>query len=696
MALNPLGHRTLFNDIKVQPSVTTFTDVERTDQPRIDPVNDLIVLSPFRSGKPLERNASRDLARIRAIHDPDLNGDQGVELCAVAKDGFADREVFGAPLLVTYRVGAATAAFLDVEDGGSNALLRIARNDYGSHTNGPGATIAAGTTEGKKITLTDGQRSFIGDDLGLLLSVKYDGDASTALLSVVHGQGKIAYAAVQPVDGATVVVNGVTFEFDNDAAVTPGNILVTIGATSDASWLNLANAIPGATSLTVTNDATGNSMTVDGVELGVVITTAIAGVTVTHHPPAARLRVVLAGDQLDGTANLDIPLKLSGFKSIDNLANYINQQLGYTASVRAGANPFLDSVGLDPLAATNCKVTVLLTGYVSAMVDWVNNKTRERYVATDLLVRAEPADATYSFAGGTTPPVTAADWTAALAAVEQTQVGGIILPDTDDPATLAAISTFIETQRGNGRWFRGCFGAQPGLTVDEYKTISAAIDHERCRLYVQRGGEFGERSVIVAKHPVYTAAAFAGAMAGNLPFVTPLTAKRVRIPTLIDEYDDTDIDSLLQAGITVLKRESDRIVCVLSVTTSHDPERRMPRIVAEMDTVDQIDQTIRDEFQGFRGRWTDPGLIGRARGVLTRILQEFTDLGALSAGVDADGNFEPAFEVLSITATAGAMTLKWLERIGGELDHVDGYGLASYTRFVDRVTEREVEVRIAA
>ncbi len=699
--LSPLSHINLFGDRNVEPSVTTFTDVETEEQLRIDEVNDLIVVSPFRDGKPLTLRRFRESADAQAVHDPTRTGDQGVALIRTAKDSFADRNIFGAPTIVTVRPNPATPATAVIDDGASTDLIRVTRLAYGTHANGPGVTIGAGSTEGKKVTITSTFGApLIGDNLGLLLSVHHTGTAATATIRILSAVGIIDYPG-QPADGQTITVTtrGETFifEFDDDASVTGGNTSVTIGGSAAVTYGSLATAIGSVAGLTATHDTDEDRITIDAPDDGVVLATTAVGVTVTLMPPAARLVTVL-----DGTVDLNLPLAESALASIDKLANYINNQLDYTASVRPTVNKFLPSTGLDPLAATNVSAApVILGGYNTAILDFINTRTRGRYLAEELGPRGEPDEATFSFAGGTTPPATITDWENALDTIEAGQAGGIILLDTDDTAVFVLVRTWLEEMRSAGRWFRCFAGVTPGLSDAAVDQIAAGVDHERFRLTWQRPAILGTGGGLEYLHPVFIAAGVAGGVAGNQPYENPLTNKRMRFVGLHenDRRNKTEREAMIEAGLITLKEETvgggKQVVVSLAVTTSRDTSKRMPRIQAEIDTVDQIDQSVRDAFQPYKGRWTDSEIVARAKATLSRVLQEFVDRGALVQG-SRDGEVQPAFQIISVTVSAGALAMKFQIRIGGELNHIDVEGFANYARIEDRVAEREINVQLAA
>lgn len=709
---NPLVHYDRRNVGHVEPSVSGFVDLEANEPSSADPVNDMVILSPFRSGKPLLLVRHRSLATIESMHDPHGNGDQGVALARVAKRPFSDSDVFGAARIITCRVDPSLNASCRLTNGVSD-LIKIERTDYGSHTNGPGVTFGAGTHGGKKIVLIDTiNPAYIGDDLGLLLTgLQYTGNGSAASLTIVSGVGKIAYSA-QPADGDKLTINGVVFEFDNNSAVTGGNIAVTIGVNQDVTFANLAAAVvancPG---VTTTVDATNNVVTLTALEQGVVmVETLDAGnaVALTHLAPAARLRTTLTSPT-DGSQNLDIPLTLSQFRSIDRLASYINSQQGYTCSVSPYANKFLDSAGLDIVTGVNIKVgPVTLTGYVAATVDFINTKTRGDYLATEI-ARDEPVDQTVVFAGGATKPVTATDWQNALDAVGAAlELGGILLLDTDDPAIFAMTATFIREQEQSGKWFRAFMGAEPGKVsgqdISAYDAIASAIDEKRCRLVVQRFGQFrADSRTIDYVHPVYAAAALAGGAAGNLPWVKPLTNKRLPFAGLHpdDSFTLEVREALLLAGITVFKQEADRLVVDLAVTTSRDPDRRMARIMSEVDLADSVDSAVRAAFLSFRGQWANQYIAGRVKGTLKAVLDQFVRQGALVPGTSAEGEFIPAWRYPNdppFVIHAGGIDLDYQIYVGSEINHVGAYGRATYQRIVGDISggsvlDRPVSIR---
>lgn len=691
---NPLRYVDVFQVGHVEPSVTGLIRLNESEPVRGQGDNDLIVFGPFADGQPNLVTRFRSLASLADAHDPDRLGDQGVALARIAKTGISETDMFGAADILTLRVDQATPSTLTLADGGTD-LIRLATGRYGSHTRRSKCKLEdAGIQAGaKKITLRDDsvKRTFVGDNLGVLLSLEYTGDATTAVVDIHRAGGIVTYTD-QPTDADIVTVNGVDFEFDDDDAVAGGNIAVTIGATADDTFAALAAAIgasvPGATA---SHNETDNEVVISNTEDGVILVETLdagAKFAVAASGVAGALVVTLAGDQTDGSLGLNIPLGMTGYETLGKLATYINSQLGYSCSVNTYATRSMRSSGLDVVSGASIATALNLTGFCAAIADWVATKTRSLYTA-EILAYGEPDNTTgeEAFAGGTSPMVTASDWANALEILgSNIERGGILLANTDDPAIQAMVQDFIVEMRGVGKWFRAYFGTAPGTSAVEAMRIAGSFDNVRTRLCCQRLGVLGANGATTYLDPIFSAAVLAGAAAGNLPYVKPLTNKRVRFVG-IHENDDFTLETredLLSSGVTVFRREQGIVKCVMHVTCSQDPDRRMPHLVSEVDTIDEIDALVRTRFLPYRGLWADQNVANMSVGLLTQILQYFTERGAISSGVDAQGQAQPAWRLHNPPAVinAGVLEMGYDVFIGGELDHISAVGNADYARLV--------------
>lgn len=701
---NPLSFADLRGNRQVEPAVTGRIDLQTIDPINPDLVNDLIVLSPFRSGVPLLLKRNRQLTAIRDLHDPDANGDQGVKLCEIAKRAFAD-PLFGASDILTCRVGHPTPSSRTLS-AGMKVLGTIETVDHGAHTlrsrcQVSQGTLSVGSTQSLKLFIADDVRKFgtpadktgtaaTGDSLGILMTLRYTGDASAAVLSTPVEIATITYSD-QPNDGDKFTVNGVTFEFDSNAAVDGNNIKVTIGDSADETWatfvaeVNESNSIPATTAVHVT---TANT---------VALTSSLNGVTASRDVGTAfsivasgdpvSLVVTLAGDQTDGSASLRIPLKSATFSTLQRLISYINAQEGYTCELVTGANKFLPSTAIDVVAAANVKSgAAAITGYMASIADWVNTRTQGQYTLTVIAAGEPDFDTAPVFlTGGSTPPVLSSDWEDALALVgDKLQLGGIILLDTDDATIFAMADEFCKEQLSLGRWFRVYAGVRPGLSEAEILQVSAVLDSTESHLCCQRVATFGEGNTIEYLDPVFVAAAMAGGAAGNRPWENPLTMKRMRFIGLHpdDDYKQEVRESLESGGVTVLKTENGSVLCAFDVTTSLDPTRRMPRITSEVAAVRLFEMNLQNALRQYRGTWSSTNYLKRVVHTFQAIASEYERQGALAAGVDEQGNPQPAWQLLGVELEAGILNINYSIWIGGEVSQISEHGIANYQRLV--------------
>lgn len=703
-ARSPLGFNDLFGNVRVEPSVSGIILLQTVEPVRPGTFNDLILVSPFRSGAPGKVNRFSSLTALENNHDPDANGDQGVALARTSKAPFADDGMFGSADILTVRPGTPTQATTTLKSTSTN-VVTIKTADYGLQANTATRKLTAGTlANSKKLVLADTKRSYTGDNLGPMLSLQYTGNGSAAVANLYRTQGVITYTS-QVADEDTIEVNGVTFEFDTPDGVTSGNVAVALGASDDATFANLVTAIiancPGVTAVQSTAAGTVTVTTLS-TDAGVYIvegTDSGNAFSVANSGDVRVLAVTLTG-QSDGSAPLSLPLNNAQFNTIDGLVNFINAQNGYSASVLPTANGFLASNALDPIANdTDVKTAaVTLTAYEEAIVDWVNTSTQGNFIATGAASRLEPdADtAAVAFTGGGIAAIVFADWEAALDLIaSEVEFGGILLLDTDDPAVMAATVTFISEQRALGKFFRAYFGldshtgeASVNDRIDKWLQVTGALDSTRVRVTCQRMGVFESGGTIRYLHPVFLAAALAGGAAGNLPWVNPLTNKRLRFAGIHDDDSFTreQRERLLSGGVTVVKRENDVTVVALHVTTSRDPVKRMTRIASEVDVVSLIEANVREALLQFRGRWSGSDIGSRVFGVVQRVLDFYAApaQGALIAGTDEQGAAVPPwrFDDPPFVLEAGVLRLNYQIFIGGELNHISHLGRAEYQRVV--------------
>lgn len=147
----------------------------------------------------------------------------------------------------------------------------------------------AGELETTEVGLV-GLTSFVENELVLLTDNNFVDLAQENLFPRSERVKRIGLAAVgtisyfgQPTDGEIITLDTITFEFDDNVAVGPGNVAVTIGPTMDDSYANLA-AIIEATSpmVTASHDEALNTCTITARDVGVAGNGIFFGTTITN------------------------------------------------------------------------------------------------------------------------------------------------------------------------------------------------------------------------------------------------------------------------------------------------------------------------------------------------------------------------------------------------------------------------------
>lgn len=703
---SPLAFTDLFGRVQVEPSVTGIILTQTKETPRSALVNDLIVLGNFRSGVPGQLRRFSSISALRSAHDPDGNGDTATAIAAATRSPFGDDGVFGSADILTVRVGSATQASSTIKVGDVN-LAVVSTADYGAHTNNIDRKIVAGTLSGsKKVTLRDKnnlRRTYTGDNLGPMMNVYYDGGGTCTY--EIYGDKVEATVSTLIADFAdkTIRVNGVLFTFKSSPVAATD---VQVGASVAASLGSLATKIATNASLGMRATAAGTKLTIYGSNVTVEFPSSggLAGTVATFD---ATFKTTVTGGGLG--ESLSLPLKLSSYSTFSQIAAFLNAQPYYRAELIRGANQFLVSKDADAGSGSLSATATVIKATSAAIVDWVNTKTQGAFTAT-LINSLDPDDDTayQAFTGGSAATVSASDYTDALEVLaSELDLGGIIIMDTDNEAVMADVAQFCADQQAAGRWFRAFFGSKSyeGQTENARATvfgqIASAIDNSRCRLVCQRMGVFGDDGSIEYLSPLFLAAAMAGGSAGNRPYVNPLTNKRLRYADIHpdDRFSVETRESLLQSGVTVVKRESGTRRVSLAVTCSQDPSKRMNRIMSERDTCDLIDSDVRLAFLPFRGRWSSLNVAATVASTLSAVLNRYVMEGAITPGVDESGNTVPAWEGVAIDSNganweiqAGVLRVKYRVYIPGELNHISLQGFAEYQRLAGSAGGSSVEI----
>ncbi|MCG3175351.1 MAG: hypothetical protein MOGMAGMI_00280 [Candidatus Omnitrophica bacterium] len=322
---------------------------------------------------------------------------------------------------------------------------------------------------------------------------------------------------------------------------------------------------------------------------------AISGAT----KAAKTLAVTLAGDQTDGSLNLSIPLTNYTLKT---LVDFINTQVGYTASlvtIKYAAKP---AVELDILAATSILVSVNLYRLQEEIVELINlTSTRIEAELTTIPAAGLPANITDIFlTGGAQGASLNSDFSTGLAASlaedynvvlpcisrdAATDIADALQGFTDAASTYTISSVIAATEshlrlRGqvkNRKESQGFVGFRNSTKAAAY-TQAQTLSSELVQLCIQDVFVVNELGSLEWKHPHIQAALFAGIRLGT-PVGEPLTFKRinalgighfVNAATGLEAGDFNaalDVDQAIDAGITFCEKFSGGFRIVVDNTT---------------------------------------------------------------------------------------------------------------------------------
>jgi flagellar hook-associated protein 3 FlgL len=143
-----------------------------------------------------------------------------------------------------------------------------------------------------------------------------------------------------PADGETVTINGVTYEFDSDTTITPGNTLVTIGADTDETTSNLSSVINNEQGL-------GNTD----------VTSSVIGSTLTLVSDKQGADTLSFTDGTGGDLSITTPASIPLYDRLDQIDTAIGRVLDVRAQIGARLNVIESQDGINQDFLLNIKQT---------------------------------------------------------------------------------------------------------------------------------------------------------------------------------------------------------------------------------------------------------------------------------------------------------------------------------------------------
>ena len=452
-----------------------------------------------------------------------LKGGPLLEAVNLAFNGSADGLV--PSTVYAMRVDSALQSSLDLKDGGSNNQIKLTSLDYGLAQNQINVVITAGTTAGKKVTIT------------------YQSDVET---------------------------------FDNVAQTS----------------LTITHA---SATVTVTNNATTHNM------------------------------VLSVGP---------ITIDFGTYKTIADVATFINNQSGYSAVVTAGQEN-APSTQLDGVSAQSLVGGYAATSSMYAIVNTINAQSQlvsavAENGATTITVPANLA--TTYLTSGTDGTYTSTEWTAALLVLEAEDLQFISTPDSTQSVQLSIAAHCASMNSVTNRKERQFLvGGTWGDTTSTAKTNAAALN-SKYGLYVFNGvQQYNVSGVLTNFDASYVSAILLGIACASA-INAPLTFKNLNVVALEQKLTNTQLDDLIVNGVCPMSYSPGgvaRVVRQVNTYQTDDLKWNEFSMVREMFFISRdLRNNLESMFVGQAGYNVASGVIG---GAVKGKLAQYAQLGLFVA-----------------------------------------------------------------
>ncbi len=325
------------------------------------------------------------------------------------------------------------------------------------------------------------------------------------------------------------------------------------------------------------------------------------------------------------------------YTTLADLAVWINDQSGYTATVTAGqeeaSTTELDSITTESLVGGyQCESTMF------AILNKLNNESNyveasDVHAANDIEI---PANLSLTYmASGVEGTYDASAWTASLTMLEAEDVQFISTPDST-AAFHAQIKTHVESMSSvTGRKERQFLvGGAWGDSVAT-ATAASAVLNSRWGLYAFNGFVQYDVNGVVQN---YAAAYYAGLLLGQkvaAAINAPLTYKTLNVISLEDKLTDSELETLIEGGVCTSNLNPTGIPITVRQVNSYqtdDLKWNEFSMVTEMGFVSRDLRTYLDGL--FIGKPGTAVYAGAIRGAVESKLEIYTDLGIFTRDSD--------------------------------------------------------------
>lgn len=464
------------------------------------------------------------------------------------------------------------------------------------------------------------------------------------------------------------------------------SVIVAAGTTGNQKSLSIAK-------IGSTTESLGENLAQDVISIQYTGNGSAATMTITGATQQGKTLVTALTGQSDGSVNLNITLKNYTMKT---LADFINSQTGYTASLSTVSLASKSGIELDPVTASDIKTAPVIQRRLQReILEILNGSGRVDATIEDVAVVGLPDNGTSFLTGGAKGASTntnfstgfsasfAEDYNVLLPAASRDasdDISDAILGFTDPSSTytiasiLAGANSHLQL-RGDVKNRKEAMG-MGGIRKSTKSTAFAAIANvgsELMQVTMQDGlmvDALGNEKYI---HP-HVVAAFAAGMRTGMPVGEPLTHK---YPNLLDvghfinpetglsagDFNPgLDFDSAIDNGVLFLEKASGGFRWVVDNTTYGVDDSFVFNRGSVIAASQYVARTLRETVEvAFVGQKVSNGAASSIKSVIRNKCREMNapDVNILTSSKDAPEGFREDTFVVTINGNTATVQLEF-------------------------------------
>lgn len=321
---------------------------------------------------------------------------------------------------------------------------------------------------------------------------------------------------------------------------------------------------------------------------------------------ATTLTISVGTDQASATVAMTYQLGDGPYSSVSDLIYNINEHSDFTATMVTYGNKNVSTSSLDAVASQDIKTApYTITAMQSDIV--LETQYSELISVSFLSTGTFPTNFDFSYLVGGSDGQVPADWTDLLSNLFG-EGAYIVVPLTSDSAIQAEVVGYINSQSDveHNRMI-GVFGGELEETIEQ--TVSRALTLSSSRAILAYPGiqtyDVNNSEKVVTLAPYFTAAIEAGLIAGQGFNGEPITNKDVSILGMETKLQSSDIDRLLQAGVSVVAPQGNTLTSgfhiVQGITTYQLNGNPAYREISVRVTTDDLLSNLESKLSSFIG-----------------------------------------------------------------------------------------------